>query len=519
MPQKASSPTTQANNKRIAKNTLLLYIRMLFIMGVLLYTSRVVLQTLGVEDFGTYGVVGSIITMFTFINAAMVTATQRYITFELGRSATTADHQLSSVFSSSLQIHAIISCIIILLGETLGLWFLYNKLIIPEARLDAAFWVYQCSIMTCVATIMVVPYKACIIAHEEMSAFAYISVVEVALKLAIVYLLTILPSDKLTTYAVLMLAIQIITCMAYMLYCKRHYAATTYRHAINRPLLCEMASFAGWSFWGNLAYVLNTQGINMLLNTFFGIVVNAAREFAVQIQTAVSQFVGNFQMALNPQITKTYAAGELHEMHTLIHRSSRFSFFLLYFLALPVIIEAPYLLSLWLDTVPPHTAIFTRLLLVCSLISATAGSCVVANQATGKVKRYQAIVGGILLLSLPISYATLSLGAPAHAVFIVAIGIELIAQTARLLLLRPLIALSLREFAKGVYTPILAVMLTSLPLPLIASASLPQGFARLVVVCACSILATSLFTFALGLTKNERSFIIDKIKNRIRING
>lgn len=500
---------TQVNNKRIAQNTLLLYVRMLFIMGVSLYTSRVVLQTLGVEDFGTFGVVGSIITMFTFINAAMVTATQRYLTFEIGRNNLA---QLQKVFSTSLQIHLGIALIIILLSETVGLWLLYNKLEIPATRLQAAFWVFQCSIAACVTTIMTTPYKANIIAHEEMSAFAYITIVEVILKLGIVYLLYLLPFDKLIIYAVLILCVQIMITLSYIIYCKRHYKETTYSHSIDRPLLYEMAGFAGWSFWGNLAYILNTQGINILLNTFFGLVVNAAREFAVQIQTAVQQFVGNFQMALNPQITKTFAANEIGQMHILMQRSARFSFFLLYLLALPVIIETPYILSLWLKNVPPHTATFTQLMLIVSLISTSSSSCVIANQATGKVKRYQAIVGGILLLSLPISYATLHLGAPAYAVFIVAIFIEIIAQIARLWLLRPLINLSVRTFLQKVYLPISLVLTISLPIPIMIWTTLEEGFIRLIAVGFACTLSVGISTLTIGLTKGERKFIIDRIR-------
>lgn len=314
-----------ANNKRIAKNTLMLYIRMLFMMGVSLFTSRVILETLGVEDFGIYSVVGGIITMFAFINGGMVSATQRFITFEIGKGNV---EKLKSVFSTSLQIHALISLIIILLGETVGLWFLYEKMVIPEARMDAAMWVYQCSIIACVVNIMSIPYNADIVAHEKMSAFAYISIVEVSLKLIIVYLLLLSPWDKLIVYAILLLLVQFSIRFVYSHYCHKHFEETNYKHQWNKPLLYEMISFAGWSFWGSLSVVLYTQGLNMLLNVFFGPVVNAARGIAVQVQSAVQQFTTNFQMALNPQITKNYAVGDLDQMHSLMFRSARFSFFL-----------------------------------------------------------------------------------------------------------------------------------------------------------------------------------------------
>ena len=310
-----------ANNKRIAKNTLMLYIRMLFMMGVSLFTSRVILETLGVEDFGIYSVVGGIITMFAFINGGMVSATQRFITFEIGKGNI---EKLKSVFSTSLQIHALISFIIVVLGETVGLWFLYEKMVIPEGRMDAAMWVYQCSIIACVVNIMSIPYNADIVAHEKMSAFAYISIIEVSLKLAIVYLLLVSPWDKLIVYAILLLLVQLSIRFVYSHYCHKHFDETKYFHSVDKPLFKEMISFAGWSFWGNLAAVLYTQGLNMMLNMFFGPIVNAARGIAVQVQSAVLQFTTNFQMALNPQITKNYAIGDLEQMYSLMFRSARF---------------------------------------------------------------------------------------------------------------------------------------------------------------------------------------------------
>ena len=261
------------NNKRIAKNTLLLYTRMLLMMLVSLFTSRVILQVLGIEDYGVYNVVGGIVSMFAFINGGMVAATQRYITFELGSGN---KERLQRVFSTSLQIHAMISILIVILGETVGLWFLQEKLVIPEDRMIAAMWVYQCSILVCVLNIMSIPYNADIVAHEKMSAFAMISVVEVVLKLLVVYLLMLFPFDKLIVYAILLLAVQFSIRLVYTAYCKRHLEESSYIHRWNSDLIKEMLGFAGWSFWGSLAVVLYTQGVNMMLNVFFGPVVNAA---------------------------------------------------------------------------------------------------------------------------------------------------------------------------------------------------------------------------------------------------
>ena len=503
-----------ANNKRIAKNTFLLYVRMLFAMLVSLYTSRVILQTLGVEDYGVYNVVGGVISMFTFLNGAMSSATSRYITVEIGKGNM---EQLKKVFSTALQIHAVIALLIVILGETVGLWFLMNELVIPDGRMDAAMWVYQCSIISCVVTIMSVPYNADIIAHEKMSAFAYISVLEIILRLAIVYLLVVLPFDKLKVYAVLVLMVGLLIRYIYTRYCHKHFEESHYIHRIDKPLLKEMSSFAGWSFSGNLAGILYTQGLNMMLNIFFGPVVNAARGIAIQIQSVVTQFVTNFQMALNPQITKTYASGEMDKMHSLMFRSARFSFMLLFFLSLPIMLETNYILTLWLGIVPENTVIFARIIIAISLIYTIANPCVIANQATGKVKVYQAVVGGLLLLILPISYIVLKMGAPAYSVFIVHFCVESVAQFARMYMLRNMIDLPLLSYVKNIYLPIMGVVLLSIVLPLLVYSNMQEGFIRLLAVgmtCVLSVAMTSLF---IGMTRNERTFLIDKSLRILKI--
>lgn len=496
------------NNRRIAKNTAMLYVRMLFTMGVSLFTSRVVLNTLGVEDYGVYSVVGGIIAMFTFINGGMVSATQRYLNFEIGKGNLS---RLKDVFSTSLQIHALIALIIAILGETVGLWFLYEELVIPPDRMTAAFWVYQCSIISCVIGIISVPYNADIIAHEKMSAFAYISILEVVLKLAIVYMLYITTWDKLIVYAVLILIVQLIIRFVYANYCKKHFEESHYHHKIDKSLFKEMFSFAGWSFWGNLSAILYTQGLNMMLNIFFGPIANAARGIAVQVQAAVQQFVSNFQVAINPQITKSYAIGELKQMHNLMFRSARFSFILLFFLTLPILINTEYILTLWLKTVPQDTVTFTRLMICTSLIYTIANPCVIANQATGKVKVYQAVVGGILLLIVPISYIALKLGAPAYSVFIVHFCIESVAQFARMYMLRNLINLPLRSYLKNIYIPIISVVLISSIAPIYIYRNLEYGFISFIIVSAISCISVAITALYIGLTKEERQFIFSKV--------
>ena len=505
---------TSSANKRIAKNTLVLYVRMLFTMGISLFTSRVVLQTLGVEDYGISSVVGGVISMFTFINAAMVSSTQRYLNFELVRGDA---NQLRSVFSTSLQIHALIALAIIVLSETVGLWFLNEKLVIPEARMTAAMWVYQCSILSCAVSIMSTPYNAVIVAHEKMSAFAYISILDVSLKLLVVYLLVVLPFDKLIILAILNLLVQLFIRYIYTLYCHRHFPESYFQFRFNKTLFKEMFGFAGWSFWGNLAAILYTQGLNMMLNIFFGPIVNAARGIAVQVQSAVQQFVGGFQTALNPQITKNYASNNLPQMHSLMFRSARFSFLLLFFLSLPVLMETNFILTLWLKTVPDDAVVFTQIMICISLIYTTANPCVIANQATGKVKIYQMVVGGILLLILPISYVVLKLGAPAYSVFIVHFCIESLAQFSRMYMLRKLIHLPLWQYMKNIYIPIVSTVAIAIILPLVVRMQVAEGWLRFLAVGFTCVLSVGASSYFIGFTKQERVFFLDKSLRLLRI--
>lgn len=500
--------TTSENNKRIAKNTLLLYVRTLFVMVVSLYTSRVVLNTLGVSDYGIYNVVGGIVTMFGFINSSMTSATQRYITFALGKGDMS---QLQKVFSTALQIHAFISVLIIVLGETVGLWFMYTQMQIPASRMDAAFWVLQCSIISTAIMIISVPYNADIIAHEKMSAFAYISILEVMLKLAVVFLLLLFSNDKLILYAFLILMVQLLIRFCYSYYSNKHFEESKYHHIWDKALFKEMTGFAGWSMFGNLSGVLFGQGLNMLLNVFFGPVVNAARAVSVQVQGAIQQFVGNFQMALNPQITKTYATEKMDDMHKLMYRSARFSFYLLFFLSLPVLFETKFILTVWLKNVPENAAIFLRIMICISLIYTLSNPLMVANQATGKVKRYQAICGSILLMILPVSYVCLKLGCPAYSVFIVHFVMEFIAQLARMIILRPLIGIQVSDYIKNIYIKVLSVTGLSVVVPFIIYLNMTDSVLRFFTVCITCILSVGTVAYTVGLSSNERCFVKTKI--------
>lgn len=498
------------NNKRIAKNTLLLYVRTLFIMLITLYTSRVILNTLGVQDYGIYNVVGGVVAMLGFINGSMSSSTQRYITFALGKGDM---HYLQKVFNTALQIHILIAVLIAVLGEIVGLWFLYSKMQIPSERMNAAFWVLQCSILSTVVMIISVPYNAEIIAHEKMSAFAYISILESILKLLVVYALLISSYDRLILYAALLLIVQLFIRFCYNSYSNRHFSESKYKHIWDKTLFKEMTSFAGWSMFGNLSAALFSQGLNMLLNVFFGPVVNAARAISVQVQNAVLQCVSNFQMALNPQITKTYAQGEIYEMRKLMFRSAKFSFYLLFMVSLPVLFETNFILVLWLKTVPDYTVIFLRIMICTSLIYTIANPMIVANQATGEVKKYQAVCGTILLMILPISYVCLKLGCPAYSVFIVHFVIEAIAQVARMIMLRPLIGIRIRDYFSNVYSKVLLVVVLSVIVPFFVYENMNDTVLRFFVLCIICVLSVGIVIYTIGLSKNERIFVRAKVSS------
>lgn len=498
-----------ANNKRIAKNTLLLYFRMLLIMLVTFYTSRVVLHTLGVVDYGIYNVVGGIVAMFGFLNTAMSSATQRYLTFELGRRDS---DKLKRVFITSMNIHILIAILVFVLAETIGLWFLCHKMIIPEERFTASMWVYQCSILSTMVMFVSVPYNATIIAHEKMSAFAYISILEVVLKLLIVYLLLIGNVDKLILYAILMLGVQIIIRMIYNIFCRRHFDETKYKLFFDKGLFKEMLSFSGWNLFGNIATVAYTQGLNILLNMFFGPVVNAAQGVAVQVQHAVSQFSVNFQTAINPQITKSFAVQDLNYMHSLIFRSSRFTFFLLLCISLPVLIETDFILGIWLKDVPQYTSVFLRIVLFVTIINALSNPLMISAQATGKVKIYQSVIGGILLTILPIAYIVLKLGGNPQSVFIVHLIICAIAFVVRLFIIKPMIHLSIKGYFKEVITRCILVGIVAFIVPFTIRYFCENTLLCSVFICVISILSAGISSFYIGMTSNERRYVLNKIR-------
>lgn len=503
------------NNKRVAKNTLFLYFRMILIMLVTLYTSRVVLAQLGISDYGIYNVVGGVVMMFAFLNNSMASATQRYLTFELGRGD---QEKIKTVFATALNIHIIIGLIIILLAETVGLWFLNYKMNIPADRMVAANWVFQFSIFAFFTDILQVPYNAALIAHEKMNIYAYISILEAVLKLVIVYLLSISPFDKLIAYAILIFFVQQIIRAIYKIYCRRKYPECRFALVWDKALYKEMSGFAGWNLFGSVAWILRDQGLNIVLNLFFGPVINAARGVASQVSNAVMGFITNFQTALNPEITKHYAQNDILEMESLAYKGLKFSFFLLFVITLPLCLNIEPVLHIWLKEVPDYAAYFIILILVDALVGNMFGVPLMTSlAATGKIRNYQIVVSAVILLIVPVAYVVLKITDDPASVFYVSIVLNFISGFVRFLYCRKQIGFSLARLNKEVLLPILKVIVVSVPVPLVLRLCLfrEDTVWSFLALCLVSVLITSITTWFIGFRKGERNTIVLMIKSKL----
>ena len=390
-----------SNNKTIAKNTIFLYFRMFVTMIISLYTSRVVLQTLGVDDYGIYQAVGGIVGLLSFINGALATGSSRFLTYGMGEGD---ESKLKRIFSTTLTAHLGLSVFIVLLAETAGLWFLYNKMVIPFDRMDAAVYVFHLSIITAFFTITQIPYSACIIAHERMTVYAYVSIVEAVIKLLIVYLLVVGNTDKLKLYATLLCVVQVGIILFYRFYCSHRFKEVSLRLSIDKAIFKEVASFSGWSLFASASIALNSQGILILLNMFFSPAVVAARSISLQVNNVANQFVTNFQTAANPQIIKLYAAGDQQGSKTLLLRTTKISFYLMFVLALPIVLTSEILLRLWLGIVPDYAAIFLQLVVIQSLFQVFDVSFYRALYAKGRIKENALISPTLGFIRFPIVY-------------------------------------------------------------------------------------------------------------------
>lgn len=506
-----SSQTTD-NNKRIAKNTLLLYFRMLLMMFVTLFTSRVVLDKLGVTDYGIYNVVGGVVAMLGFLNSSMSNAVQRYLSFEIGKNN---EAGVNRIFNVSLFAHAGIAVFVFVVMEIVGVWYLNTHMNIPAERMDAANWVLQCSIFTTLFTIVQVPYNAIIISKEQMGIYAYISILEVVLKLLVVYMLAIGNFDKLKLYSVLIMVVTIGIMMIYRSYCTRKYKEAKFKFIKDWNLLKQIVGFASWNMLGELAWVFTGQGVNIILNSFFGPVVNAARGLAEQVNGAVNRFVANFQTAVNPQLIKNYASDQLGEMKTLLFRSTRFSYYLLLALSLPIILKMDFILHLWLKEVPDYTTGFCQLVLVSSLVSTLSNLLAQVARAYGKIRNYQIIVSIFLFLNFPLSYFVLKFGGSPLSTMFVNIGINAMLLFVRLRLTNRMIQMTYGSFIRNVLFPVIIVTAVALVIPLTIYFMLDNSIISFIIVCLVSFVSVGVSTYALGMNANERLYILAAISKII----
>ena len=506
-------PDKSSDNKRLARNTLYLYMRTLIVMGVTIFTSRIILDVLGVEDYGIYNVVGGFVSMFAVLSGTLTASSQRFIAFELGKK----DSNVKQIFSTTVSIHAILAIGLFALLECFGLWFLNHKMNIVSERMMAANWVFHCSVITFCVNLFSIPYNAAIVAYERMSAFAYISIFEVLCKLGAVYALYVIAYDSLIVYAVFMLVVAIFLRCLYGIYCNRHFAECHYEFTLDRKVFREMMGFSGWNFIGSSASILNNQGINILTNLYFGVVYNAARGIAMQVDSAINTFVQNFMMALNPQITKNYAAGKYGQVNTMIYMGTKYAFFLFWIICLPIYLNTDFLLSIWLKEVPLYASVFIRLGIIYNLCQNLSQCLYIAMLATGKIKKYQIIVGGLSILAFPASWLFFEFGLPSEWGYWAMIIFSIICLMARLVILQDMIpCFSASLYMKEVLLPIFFTVLpTSIVLYYTHKMILEITFFKFLIETVCCLMICGGFIYYVGLKKAERRYLLKTVQNRI----
>lgn len=509
------------SNKRIAKNTLFLYFRMLIIMLVSLYTSRVVLEELGVDDYGIYMVVGGVVTMFGFLNGCMTATTQRYLNYEMGHGGEDS-LRLKEIFSTSLTIHVIIAAVIVVLAETVGLWFVNARLVIPRDSMFGANVVYQTAILSFCAAIFRVPFNAAIVAHERMHIYAVISILEAVLLLGGTFLLMLAGTGKLAFYGVLTFTAHLIVAICYIVFCLRSFKECSLRFSYMPGLFKEMLRFAGWNMFGSVAWIARNQGVGIILNLFFGPVVNAAKGVADQVSNAVNSLTSNFQVALNPQITKNYASGNIRDMELLAYRGIKFSCMLVWMMSLPIIINAQTILAIWLKDVPPHASIFVVLMLLDCFSNCLFGNPLMTSlSATGKIRNYQIVVSCVLLLILPASYFALKLGCPPQSVFCLNILFNLGAGVTRFAFCARQINYSARFYMRYALLPVILVTVVSSAVPagvkyLISEYSSLGSVAAMIILISVSLLSVAVAGWCLGLDAQEKRSLSNMLRTRLR---
>ena len=478
---------------------------MFFVLIVSLYTSRVVLRTLGVVDFGVYNVVAGFVTMFSFLNTSLVGAIQRYYNFE---SAKNGDEGVTRVYNTALFIQSLLSIVLVLLLETFGLWYLNNVMVIPLERMEAARFLFHTSVLSTVIVIMQIPYSAAIVSFERMDFYAAVGIIDVLFKLGIVIALPYLPFDKLIVYSLLSLLIAVLGFLLYYIYAKKHFIALRFKRMFNSDLFKSMLSFSGWNVVGTFSTMAYSQGLNLILNFFFGPIVNAARGIASQVMNAIQGFSINITVAFRPQLVESYAKGNYERTRSFLYAESKICFIMLYLLALPVILEIDYILKLWLGySVPEYTNIFTVLVLVQMLASAFNPAFTQVSHATGRVKEFQLSTSFLALLILPLSYFVLKLGAEPYMVFVVTIIMTIITLFVCMLVVRKIFPYSIREYLTKVLGPCFLVIIISPLFPMMLSYYIQPSFGRLILTTMICTTCTLLLSYFIILQDKERLMV------------
>jgi len=496
-------------NKRIAKNTGFLYIRMLLMMGIAFFSSRILLRELGVEDFGLYGVVGGVVAMFGSLRGIFASSIQRFLNFEKGRGNS---DKLNRIFNIGVTIHLLLSVVFLILAETVGLWFLNNKLVIQPDRLIAANWVFQFSIAASIVTLMTIPYDAVIIANERMKAFAYISILDAILKLGIIFLISFFGNDKLIFYGLLILIVSIITRSVNMIYSRRNFEESKYRFIWDKNLFKQIGSFAGWNFLGTTAFTFTNEGVNILLNIFGGTPVNAARTIAYQVRSIATQFASNILMAVNPQLIKLYSQNKKRDFTDLLFFISKATFFVMLFLCLPIILFADTILTLWLVNVPEYTVVFVKLILVFLMVRILHSPIDTLFKATGNIKYYQIVDALILSLNLPISYFLLKNDYELHSVFVVMIFVEAIDLISVLYLAKRMGELNMSNYLIRVIHPcvLVSIIAASSSYFIIRLLNSPLLIVQLTYFMGVLIIII-MSTFVVGFNKKEKKILLSSV--------
>ena len=504
------------NVNRIAKNTVMLYVRMLLIMVVSLYTARVVLQVLGVEDYGVYNVVAGVVAMFGFFNSAMTMATQRFLNVEMGRNDPDG---LNRTFRMAVNIHAIVALIVLVLSETIGVYLVNYVLNIPENRMAAANWVFQFAMLGACVTIMQVPYNSLIYAREKMNVYAYISIGEAVLKLLLVWFLSIISWDKLILYGLLTLAVQLLVFFLYFGYTNKKFEESKYSFVWDKGIFQKMAGFMGWNIFGQIAQVVTTQGVNMVVNVFYGVLLNAAMAVTNQVNGAITSFVNNFQTSFRPQIMKSYAANEIKEMNGLVVKSSKMSFYLLYLISIPLMFNIDFVLDVWLDVVPEYSSIFCQLLIWYTYLEALGLPLVMSIMATGRNRNYQITISVIVSLNLLLTWLFLKFGLPVETIFYVKIAVSAIGLIVRLFYAHRQSELKISYFLNCSIKPVFFVLLITQPCYIMLRKFYNLGgvwYWALLTLILEIILAVTIY--CVGMTRNERVFVKNSILKVLRLN-